>query len=449
MSSSPNFLELVRRLEAHQAAGEWPAMMLEITNIVIAVVNDPRAKGLVFGSAELDRFCLAAGAMSARHLGIQAPTDYNDHVAVHVATELYDGQGGHSLALKDVIRARPDLTHVVVVTNLHDRTLPLERFNRDLERPVQIVLAPKLPLQDKMGWLQLQLATLKPGLLTLFNHHYDTAAIGAAQPGVARETAYFHHADHDMALGVFLPHALHVDCTNLSHHKCQHYLGVHKPVYWPLVSPDLGARAAHGFLVDGQPTTCSHGSSGKFMSPGRYDYFDVMLRRLAEVGGTHVHVGSLPDDVLAAFRARLGEAGIAQERFIHQPPVPSLWGWLRDSRVDLCISSFPIQGGKGLVETQGAGLPVLMQQSSLSKHHSTRDLIYDSALWWETPDDLIRVLRGLTPELLADQARASRSFYEQWHHPRELAYALANPRRTAACPPVQHPPVDTLALYLR
>ena len=301
--TSPNFLELVRRLEAHQAAGEWPAMMLEITNIVIAVVNDPRAKGLVFGSAELDRFCLAAGAMSARHLGLTPPTDYNDHVAVHVATELYDGQGGHSLALKDVIRARPDLTHVVVVTNLHDRTLPLERFNRDLEKPVQIVLAPKLPLQDKMGWLQMQLATLRPGLLTLFNHHYDTAAIGAAQPGVARETAYFHHADHDMALGVFLPHALHVDCTNLSHHKCQHYLGVHNPVYWPLVSPDLGMRQGHAFMAGGGLLTCSHGSVGKFMSPGRHDYFDVMQRRLAEVGGSHLHIGLLPDTLAPLTRA--------------------------------------------------------------------------------------------------------------------------------------------------
>ena len=94
-------------------------------------------------------------------------------------------------------------------------------------------------------------------------------------------------------------------------------------------------------------------------------------------------------------------------------------------------------------------MPVLIQQSTLSKHHSTRDLIYEEALWWETPDDFIRVLAAQTPESLADQARASRRFYEQWHHPRELAYALNNPRRTAPCPPVRNPPCDTLALYLR
>lgn len=447
--TTPTFLELVKRLEGLQAGGDWPSLMLEISNVVIALVNDPRAKGLVFGSAELDRFCLAAGAMAAQHANLAPPTDYHAHIAVHIATELYEGQGGHSLALKDVIRARPDLSHVVLVTNLHDRALPLDKFGHDLPASVQVIGAPPLPLPHKLQWLQMQLAALKPALLTLFHHHYDVAAVAAAQPGVARETAYFHHADHDMALGVFLPHALHVDCTNLSHHKCQHYLGVHQPVYWPLVSPDLGVRTGHAFMARGELLTCAHGSVGKFLSPGRYGYFDVMQRRLAEVGGTHLHIGLLPDAVLTDFRARLQAAGIDPARFQYQPPVPGLWAFLRDSAVDLCISSFPIQGAKGLVETQGAGLPVLMNESGLSKHHSTRELVYEEALWWHTPDEFVQVLKSLTPARLAEQAAAARAFYERWHHPRELAYALNNPRRTSPVPPVRHPPCDTLALYLR
>lgn len=445
----PTFWELVKRLEALQAQGLWPEMLLEISNVVIAMLQDPRAKGLVYGSAELDQFCLNAGAMSSAQLGLAAPAQYQGDVAVHLATELYHGQGGHSLALKDVIRARPDLKHLVLVTNLHERQLPLQAFARDLPASVQVVLAPSVALPDKLRWLQLQLAAIKPGLLTLFNHHYDVVTVAAAQAGAAREVAYYHHADHDMALGVFLPHALHVDCTNVSFHKCQNYLGVHNAVYWPLVAPDLGVRPQHVFMAHGVLTTCSHGSPNKFLSPGRYAYFDVMLRRLTEVNGAHVHIGSLPEDVVAAFRARLAEAGVDPTRFVHQPPVPNLWAFLRDSSIDLCISSFPMQGAKGLVETQGAGLPLLMQQSGLSKHHSTRDLIYESALWWQRPDDLIRVLSSLTPALLAEQAAAARHFYDCWHHPRELAYAMSNPRRTAECPPVQFPSVDTLALYLR
>lgn len=447
--TQPNFLDLVRRLEGHQSAGEWPAMLLEITNLVIAMVNDPRARGVVFGSAEMDRFCQAAGAMSAQQLALSPPVAYNEQLAVHLVTEVYDSQGGHTLALKDVIRARPDLVHVVIVTNLHDRKLPLESFNRDMERPVQVIGAPALSLPDKLRWLQMQLATLKPGLLTLFNHHYDVAAIGAAQPGVARETVYFHHCDHDMALGVFLPHALHVDCTHLSHYQCRHHLGVGRQAYWPLVAPDQGARAGHAFMAAGELLTCAHGSANKFLATGRYGYFDVLVRRLTDVGGAHIHVGTLPPEQLAALRARLDAAGVDPARFRHQTPVPSLWTWLRESAVDLCLSSFPVQGAKGIVETMGAGIPVLVQQSTFARLHSTRDIAYPEALWWETPDDLVRVLREVTPALLNEQAQASRRYYDTWHHPRELSYAVNNPRLTAPVPPVRSVPCDTLALFLR
>jgi hypothetical protein len=445
----PDYLTLVQQLEALQSAGAWPNMLLEISNVVIGLLNDARAKGLVFGSAEMDRFCLSAGALCAAQRGVAMPEQHDDSLAVHLATELYDGQGGHSLALKDVIRARPDLRHVVIVTNLHQRPLPLDKFAQDLGGRVQMVEVPALNLADKLNWLLAQLAALRPGLLTLFAHHYDVVSIAAAQPAIARETAFFHHADHDMALGVFLPHALHVDCTNLSHHKCQHYLGVFNPVYWPLVSPDLGVRQGHRFMDGGQLRTCSHGSSGKFLAPGRYGYFDLMQRRLSELPGEHLHIGMLPEAEIEGFRARLAAAGLDPARFRYQPPVSGLWAYLRDSAVDVCISSFPIQGAKGLVETQGAGLPVVMNESGLSKHHSTRELIYDEAPWWETPDQLLAVLKALTPETLAAQAQAARRFYERWHHPRELAYAVNNPRRTAPVPPVRHPPCDTLALYLR
>ncbi|KAK6028230.1 hypothetical protein OSTOST_05728 [Ostertagia ostertagi] len=106
-------------------------------------------------------------------------------------------------------------------------------------------------------------------------------------------------------------------------------------------------------------------------------------------------------------------------------------------------------GAKGIVETMGAGIPVLIQQSTLARMHSTRDLAYPEALWWQTPDDFVRVLCEVTPAVLAEQAQASRRYYEEWHHPRELAYAVNNPRRTAPLPPMRGMPCDTLALFLR
>ena len=44
----PDYPTLVQQLEALQSAGAWPNMLLEISNVVIGMLNDARAKGLVF-----------------------------------------------------------------------------------------------------------------------------------------------------------------------------------------------------------------------------------------------------------------------------------------------------------------------------------------------------------------------------------------------------------------
>lgn len=180
-----------------------------------------------------------------------------------------------------------------------------------------------------------------------------------------------------MALGLYLPHALHVDCSKVMHERCPRQLGIRRGAYWPLVAADLGARPAERAWLQRALTTCSRGGMIKFLSPG--------------------HLGL---------------------RRCHPP-------------------------------TRGAGLPIVMQQSTLSNLHSTLDIVYDGALAWHTPDGLIGVLRSLDAGTLAAQARAARAHHESWHHPRELAYALANPRLTAPLPPLEGFVPDTLALYWR
>ena len=452
------FAQLAVTLEAHQAAGHWRGVLLEVTNAVIAAFQDPRAKAVVFGSPELDHFCLWAGSAAAAMLppAPEAPGNapYDENLVVYLATELLKNQGGHTPALQDVIQARPQGRHVVLLSNLHDKPATPEDLpalkNAD-GSPVQIIPAPPGDLGQKTVWLLMALRQLRPGRLVLFNHHYDSAIIAAAQPSAARQTVYFHHCDIDCALGVYLPHARHVDCSNIMHERCRVHLGVPDPAYWPLTAADRGARdTAHPYMGGARGLlTCSHGSPTKFLSLGRYAYFDVMRRRLAELPGCHIHVGPLPEGTVAQFRQTLEQADIDPSRFEHVAPVPSLWAWLRESAVDLVISSFPVQGGRGLVETFGAGLPVLGYDGSLSRLHASLDPMYPEVLRWRTPDEMMAVLKSLTPELLATQARAARAHYENWHHPRELAYAVNNPRLTAPVPPTAPFVPDTLALYWR
>ena len=443
------YSELIERLDDHLARGDWRTVLLETTNTVIALVQDPQAKAVVYGSPELDRLCLAAGKMIWEANPPPADRVFDAGTSVFVATELYR-IGGHTLALKDIMTAQPQLRHVILMTNLHNRDLTPHLLFDGVEPRPEVRVAPDGDLFVKALWLHQQLLALNAGRLTLFNHHYDTAAIACAQPGAAASTAYFHHCDHDMALGVYLPHAKHVDCSSVMYEKCRHTLGVHQPVHWPLVAPDSGTRSPERpFMADGTLTTASHGSVVKFTSAGRYDYFDVIARRLKEIGGVHLHIGSLPDQNVAAFAQRLAAADIDPSRFRYVGPVPSLWNYLATQPIDVCISSFPIQGFKGLVETMGAGLPILMQESTLTRIHSSPDMVYEDALKWRHPDDFMAALRSLDPASLAVHSRAARRHYERWHHPRELAHTLASAAQHLEPPPLRDFQQDTLALYWR
>lgn len=440
--------QLIQSLDNALLAGDWRSVLLAITNEIIALFNDSKAKAVVCGSPEIDRCCLQAGELAWQSVAPSTPLSFDHQLIVYVATELYHKTGGHTLALKDVIRAQPGLRHVILLTNLHDRVMDLRGVASDLDPATEFRVAPPGDIAVKTLWIHTQLRELHPGKLILFQHHYDAVAIAGALPQVANEVFYFHHCDHNMALGVYLPHAFHVDCTNFVFEKCRDFLGVENQVFWPLVSPDLGSRPEdHVFMKDGTLTTCSHGSHNKFLSPGRYAYFDMIERRLQEIKGIHLHIGHMPEEAINSFADRLSLKGIDPSRFQHVQPVSSLWLYLRDSNIDLCIASFPVGGGKGIVETMGAGLPVLIQQSTLSKSFSSRDTTYENVFWWVTPEQFMDALRLATPELLSLHAKWSRRHFEMWHHPRELAYAVSNARHTTTPPPTYSFRCDTLAMY--
>lgn len=444
------YSEIIENLEKLLAAGDWGNVLASLANEVMKINSEPLAKAVVFGSPELDRLCQRAGEMAWISGVVEPLAPFSEQLVVHVATELYHKVGGHTLALKDVIRAQPDMRHVVLLTNLHDRVLEPDLVFSDLDSVQEVNVAPSGDVATKLVWLLAKLRQLRPAKLVLFQHHYDSVAIAGALPQVANEVFYFHHCDHDMALGVYLPNAFHVDCVNLSYENCRSHLGVHNQVYWPLVSPDMGGRdASHEFMRGGRLTTCSHGSFNKFIAAGRYSYFEMIQRRLSEVSGIHLHIGPLPDQMLADFHEALSSNGIDSSRFQHVPPVASLWAYLRDSDIDLCISSFPLGGGKGNVEAMGAGLPILVQQSTLARCYSSRDSVYEQAFWWQTPAQFMGVLQSVTPDLLSLHAAKARSHYEAWHHPRELEYAINNGRRTTSQPPMYPFQTDTFALHCR
>jgi hypothetical protein len=152
------------------------------------------------------------------------------------------------------------------------------------------------------------------------------------------------------------------------------------------------------------------------------------------MGGMHVHIGPLSDRILNAIGEGLDRAGIARERFVHVPSVPSLWEALKELEIDLYVTSFPLGGGRSAVEAMGAGVPLCVHDNYRSIFLSTVNENYEGALIWRTPEELVGCLSGLTPEVLERHSREARAYYEKHYHPSRLETALAGQVETPARP---------------
>jgi uncharacterized coiled-coil protein SlyX len=366
-----------------------------------------------------------------------------------VATEFYR-HGGHTLLAADFVRYLPDREHVFLMTDVLSNPHPDAPDLRLVPLGAKVQVAPTGPRLEKLKWLLTRLFELAPEKIYWFNHHQDTVAIAAAQPAIPGDKFFIHHADHQLCLGVHMPHLHHVDLANLGFFNCRDVLGIANNHYWPLVCDDLGRRdQGHRFIETGRLRTCSSGSADKFDIPYFYNYADVLARVLRATGGDHVHVGGLSEEYLERIRRRIEEAEIPQERFVHVPWVPSLWRALIEREVDVYLMSWPIGGGRALIEAMGAGIPSVIHMNYISRYHGGFDVGYADALTWRTSTELADLLGAFTPESLAVQSLSARAHYEKHHTPEILASLLRGDAGTGPAPiPLRDYHPDRLQIFL-
>jgi glycosyltransferase involved in cell wall biosynthesis len=425
---------------------ETPLEMIQA--FVERIVLDPQAIGRVFSAPALDEICLRLGAQVLSQTNVATPAPSERRI-VYVATEFYR-HGGHTLVAADFVRYLPDREHVFLITDIlsnPDRDAPDLRL---VPLGAKVEVAPTGPRQEKLKWLLTRLFELAPEKIYWLNHHQDTVAIAAAQPAIPGEKYFIHHGDHQLCLGVHTPNLHHVDLANLGFFNCRDVLGIVNNHYWPLVCDDLGPRdPGRRFIEAGRLRTCSSGSANKFEIPYLYDYADVLVRVLRATGGDHVHVGPLSEGYIERIRRRLADEAISQEHFIYVPWVPSLWRALIERAVDVYLASWPIGGGKALIEAMGAGIPSIVHVNYISRFHSGFDLADADAPVWHTPKELVDRLPRLTPERLAAQSRSARTHYEKHHTPQVLASLLRGDTKDAPEPiPLREYCPDTLQVFL-
>ncbi len=399
-----------------------------VAQLVSQVMERESSWGSVFSSPELDAVCQELGQMSPT----VAKKAVDEEQTVFLVTAVA-GLGGHTRVLMDLANADPGKKITVLVSNVMHRLTErsVREVLRKLDPSVQVELAPDNEMDATLKWLQDRLRLLQPARTYILQHHFDSTIVAAVQPELVDKLFYYHNCDHNLALGVHIPHAIHVDFNGKGYHHCRNVEGVENNIYWPLVADVTESRACAQFMTSGKIVTATSGGLPKFDTsylmeqvPYRYNYVSLLPLIMKASGGDHHHIGPLPDYVLAAIQEQLKSNGIGVERFIHTPWVENVASELIRRNVDLYVGSFPLGGGRAAVEIMGAGIPLLIHENYASAFFTDVAEVYPQVLKWRTPEELESVISGITPDLLADHSLNARAFYEKQHQPIHLRKAI-------------------------
>jgi SAM-dependent methyltransferase len=396
-----------------------------IRELVDALGSDASATGSVLRSHTLDQLCGKIGSVCLDYLraeNILPPIAEEQAEIIVLATELHN-IGGHSRVVEDIIRMHRGKRVLILMTNFFTRDYGFST-DRFAALGAEIRLAPTGTYTDRLVWAQMQLACHPDAQVLVFNHHADAGAIAAIQPGLNREVVFCHHADHNLCLGAHLTWVRHVDFFDAYCMSCRN-AGLAAEL-WPLSIPDSGARShdAASFRSTGPLITCTSGHEVKFTQSYPIHYWEVLPEILLATGGSHIHIGTLSDNILQTILSGLRTRGISERRFDYIPWVESVGGTLKQLGVDLYIGSFPIGGGRATIEAMAAGIPIVMHEHSLLPMLGCTGLGPSNTWHWASLAELQEIIAKATPEELSARSQQVREYYLRQHSPAAFNAAI-------------------------
>jgi hypothetical protein len=370
-------------------------------------------RGWISGSERLDRLCLTIGRKIRDFAEQPCPVSRNDRPRfIYVVSELYR-EGGHTRLLEDLIAAQPHDDHEVIwtwgesadaITNMAEvlrvrKAVPLQALRG---QPVERLRAAFALLTNAC-----------PDVLVHLGHPNDPITIALMQPGIARRCLMIHHGDCSFALGRSLGKTVHV-ALGRHFQDFVHREWALETVLLPLTceEPVVGKDAR--WSRDRRFLTVTSGSSGKFNLTGALSYLDVLTERFAAREGSHVHIGSLSGEQMLRIQQHLEKLG-CRERFVHIEHVPHLASALREEAPSVYIDSYPIGGGRTIIEAMAAGLPICAASHDPNLDSST--FCYPERFSWTQPAQLEKILAGLDPPTVERHATLSRKYFKRNHSP--------------------------------
>jgi len=426
------FRQLEKAFQTAAAQNNLDTLLDHLIAISSLLSSNRNTTSRVFGSTELDHFCAKIGQLSLSQITPENISEFNAAKktdCLFLATNM-DLQDGCSQIIEELVRAQPDKSCSVLLTNLSQQIVSAELSQHFEKLSVEILAAPaQLSHYNRLQWIQSQLLAISPKTLFLFNQAHDAVAVSAAAAGNA-ETVFFHHHDHGFTLGTYLssalPSALHVDLRKAGFSNCSLNLGI-APNMLPLTKSESDrSEVRSGFLTSGKLVTASCGSDMKFDQPYLYSLAEVIPRLIQSTHGKHIHIGELSPHYLERIKKNLLAEKIGSQHFLHLPQCEKLSIALNKHQVDIFIDSFPLGSCLALIEAMSIGMPIVTHHNYQSRLYSNIDLMYEGAPIWSEPADLYHLLSNLTGDKLEQLGRDSLRHYESNCTNQVLKDALKN-----------------------
>lgn len=412
-------------------SGDYGLALDDIAKFVGSITSDSRSVGKVFSSSKLDKLCELIGEKISRP-SLELRNNIKTSGSIILVTQLVSA-GGHIELIKDYIRLGILADPITVVTTEYyaDSTEDsVNKFLATLPKKVSLVRCKEVDTSNKISFLLSYFDAHPPEELFIIASNHDSLAISLA--GVINcKVTFIHHGDHHLCLGVHSKKFSHVDIHNVGYFICRNELGISNNRYWPLVigpaEPIPGAQnlcikqGSNGIL------TCTSGRYEKFVSDGyRFDYFELLPKILSVTKGSHVHIGQLTSDQLQQIKTNFEKSSINWNCFHHIPWVPSISSELLSLGVDLYISSFPLGGGKTILEAMSVGIPLLMHENYRSRLLGGVDISYPEAFVWRNEAELFGILKDLSPQVLEKHSKYALSYFMGWHSEKILIDAVGD-----------------------
>lgn len=344
--------------------------------------------------------------------GLPAGAAKGSGVLVYIATEVY-ATGGHTRVIEDIASALPEYRHVLILTRMgasHPQVVSLTpRFG---ELSLEVHPLQTSNLAQRVGELASLIETLSPEAVLLLTHPDDAVANVAVSGRAAPRVLFFHHSDHQPALGAFRTDYAHVDLTPACHSVCSAHPELRASLLNLCAADSSAVKTIDRDSIIG--ATC--GSPHKYAGSSEYSYAQLLAALFSGGVVQIVHIGEMPSAQKDEIRAEIAARGQDPGRVDFLPDTPSLPAKLKEISPDFYLTSHPIGGGKTTIEALSVGLPILWVCPA-----STPPLLNcDLAFGVSVPLASLEQAPASVHRLKAEKerlAKCSRAVYEQHYSP--------------------------------